>query len=170
MLRLTLNHRIDGVPTDMIVGITRMEHIRTSLGQDRMVIDDFKVFAADGETPLTGYAGGALMEIEFGFADALLPASVEAAGRADKPAILVNAVMIGGVETDVVVKVGRMAVYIDRFGRRRVRLDDWGVFAIDGEATVDDEIDDPAGDQLPGLVEAAIEDCLVAAVPSSEAA
>lgn len=170
MLRLSLNHPIDGVPTDLIVEIARMEHLSSSLGRDRMIPEDFKVFEADGETPFTGYVGGMLLEIELGLADALLPADVEAAGRADKPAILVDAVMIGGVETDVVVKVGRMAVYIDRFGQRRVRLDDWGVFAIDGEAMVDDQIDDPAGDGLPGLVENAIERCLIAAVPQSQAA
>lgn len=170
MLRLSLNYPINGVPTDMIVEIARMEHVRTSLGQDRMIVDDFKVFEADGETPFTDYAGSPLMEIELGLADALLPESVGAAGRADNPAILVKA-PIGGAETDVIVKVRRMAVTINRFGDRKVRLDDWDAFTSDGTTMLDlDEIDDPAGDELPGLVENAIERCLTATVPQSQAA
>ena len=78
---------------------------------------------------------------------------------------------VGGVPTDLVAKVRKMAVLTNESGKPVVRLDDWDVFAADGVTPVDlDAIDDPAGDELSGAAESVIEDCLATSAPLTQAA
>lgn len=166
MLKLLHTYSVDGVRTDVLIELRKLEHRVTANGLERVIVHDAAAFEADGVTP-TGYD---IMAIELAFADALNSFAWGQSKRAQKLRFPVD-FRTDGDDTRVVVKVRRMTVIEDSDGGQRVRLDDWDVFAADGVTPVDlDKIDDPAGDELPGAVESLIDTALAAPLLPAEAA